>query len=62
MNQTLQFTVPCFLLKHIMRSKWQLEYFSFILNGNMRLLPVFKKVITGILRFLSKHTISAELN
>lgn len=33
--------------------------YSIILNGNMKLLPVFKKVITGTLRFFSKHTISA---
>ena len=34
--------------------------YSIILNGNMKLLPVFKKVITGISCFCSKRTIAAK--
>lgn len=33
---------------------------SFILSGDMKLLPVFKKVITVILHFFSKHNTSAK--
>lgn len=34
--------------------------YSFILNGNIKLLPVFKKVITGILHFFSRHATSSR--
>ena len=34
--------------------------YSFILSGGMKLLPVFKKVITVILHFFSKHNTSAR--
>lgn len=34
--------------------------YSFLANGNMKLLPVFKKVITGILHFFPKHTTTAR--
>lgn len=34
--------------------------YSFILSGDMKLLPVFKKVITVILHFSSKHNTSAR--
>lgn len=34
--------------------------YSFILSGDIKLLPVFKKVITVILHFFSKHNTSAR--
>lgn len=50
-------TIYCYVLfiKHIMRSKW-----PFLVSGNMKLLPVFKKVITGILHLFCKHSTSAR--
>lgn len=55
-------TIYCYVLfiKHIMRSKWQLGVYSFLVSGNMKLLPVFKKVITGILHLFCKHSTSVR--